>query len=79
MCDEGGVFYMCVYVLYLYINILTGADCPDVQQVRAGAAPGVKSRSESGSCGLCRDVCLCGASRYKNVLNAIVEDGRPQC
>lgn len=24
---------------------------------------------------MCRDVCLCGAAKYKNVLNAIVEDG----
>lgn len=42
-----------------------------------GAVPvkWVKHRSEERSCSLCRDVCLCGAVKYKNVLNAIMEDG----
>lgn len=63
--------------IYIHTYSLIGAAYPKVQQVHVGAVPvkWVKHRSEERSCSLCRDVCLCGAAKYKNVLNAIMEDG----
>lgn len=63
--------------IYIHTYSLISAAYPKVQQVHVGAVPvkWVKHRSEERSCSLCRDVCLCGAAKYKNVLNAIMEDG----
>lgn len=54
---------------------MIAAESPDVQQVRAGGCTGASNPKWRHELWLCRDLCWCGAALYKNVLNAIVEDG----